>query len=795
MKKALFFVFLLVVTSFCTENLLAQQNTSFLGQLTYDDAETCSDIWGYAAEGREYAIVGVTNGVSVVEVTQPSFPVEVGFVPGPYAFWRDMKTWGTHAFCVDDQAGQGLIVIDMSELPGGGEISYEFWNGNDEVNFATCHNIFIDENGIAYLFGCDYGVGGAIMVDVTNPNELEVVGVYDVNYIHDGYVKDDLMFAGEIYVGTLTAVDVSDKSMPIVLGSVATPSNFTHNCWLSQDGNYVYTTDEVNSGYIGAYNVSDITDMYEVNKIQSSPGSGVIPHNTFVINNFLVTSYYRDGVVIHDATHPDNIIQVGDYDTDTELEGSGFDGCWGVYPYLPSGNIIASDINNGLFVLDVDYVQAAYLRGNVTDLDTGLPISNVTVTILESDATSSTTDFMGNYAGGVVQFGNYDIQFSKPGYETVIVEGILYNTLEATVNAQMQANPNFTLQGQVLDMNWQAVENATVSFINSEFEYVATTNEGGYFNVPTFFAGNYDMFAGKWGYVSTALANENIPFDTPFITLQLNNGYYDDFALDFGWTTEGTTPTGGEWEWVVPQNFNDFGFPLNAPNDLDNDFGNKAYVTGNSEVTDFVNAGTVSLTSPIFDLTAYGLPRIDFSLWFVNEGYFGGGTNDKITVSLSNGSENTVVLEWTSADGTLADWTGFSVYPLDFMELTNNMQLIVDVEADFNQSEATEAGFDGFQIVDETGIVGINNNQSSNQPNIQLYPNPAIDQLKVEGLAQNENHNFTLYNLSGQAVLTRIIVGNSDVISLNRLTPGMYTYQVLDSKRLNVIAGKLFINR
>ncbi len=34
-----------------------------------------------------------------------------------------------------------------------------------------------------------------------------------------------------------------------------------------------------------------------------------------------------------------------------------YHGCWGVYPFLPSGYIIASDISEGLFVLGIDSIH------------------------------------------------------------------------------------------------------------------------------------------------------------------------------------------------------------------------------------------------------------------------------------------------------------------------------------------------------------------------------------------------------------------------------------------------------
>ena len=40
-----------------------------------------NDCWGYLSEsGREYALMGMRNGMAVVEVTDPSFPVILGSV-------------------------------------------------------------------------------------------------------------------------------------------------------------------------------------------------------------------------------------------------------------------------------------------------------------------------------------------------------------------------------------------------------------------------------------------------------------------------------------------------------------------------------------------------------------------------------------------------------------------------------------------------------------------------------------------------------------------------------------------
>ena len=86
-------------------------------------------------------------------------------------------------------------------------------------------------------------------------------------------------------------------------------------------------------------------NIQEVDRIQSNPGSLSIPHNTHFDNNFLITSWYRDGTTVHDVTYPNNMIQVAYYDSYSG-SGDGFDGCWGTYPFLPSGLIISSDIKS-----------------------------------------------------------------------------------------------------------------------------------------------------------------------------------------------------------------------------------------------------------------------------------------------------------------------------------------------------------------------------------------------------------------------------------------------------------------
>ena len=56
-------------------------------------------------------------------------------------------------------------------------------------------------------------------------------------------------------------------------------------------------------------------------------------------------------------------------------------------PWLPSGNIITSDIENGLHILGVTYNRGCYLEGTVTDASTTAPIFGVTIELVTTTIT------------------------------------------------------------------------------------------------------------------------------------------------------------------------------------------------------------------------------------------------------------------------------------------------------------------------------------------------------------------------------------------------------------------------
>jgi choice-of-anchor B domain-containing protein len=779
-KMKIVFTVFIILSAFGS---LSQLNMDSVGRINYitEHATMLNDVWGYVDEnGNEYALVGAEKGTAVVDVSTPSNPTEVFWEQGMESIWRDLKTYGDYAY-VTTEALNGLLIIDLTPLPASSALTTSYYYGPTGSEWQSAHNLYIDSSGYAYIFGANRGNGGVIILDVhTDPMNPIEVGVFDDWYVHDGYVLRDTMFLGHIYEGFMSMVDVSDKSNPVLLGTAGTPSTFSHNVWTTSDGDFAFTTDEVSAGYIGAFDISDPSNIVEVDRIQSSPGAGVIPHNTHVLDNYLITSYYSDGVVVHDVTYPYNMIEVGNYDTYFDQTTS-YDGCWGAYPYLPSGLVLATDRSEGLFILNPTYVQAAYLEGVVTNSITSNPIDLVEVTIsggnqLENTATN------GFYATGMAATGVYDVTYFKVGYFPQTISTTINSGVITTQDVQLVPIPPYSLTVNVYEFGTSnPIDGADVKLEMSLLVTEGQTNALGEEIMTLYYEDVYNVSVGKWGYV-TYCDQLNIDNSTGSIDVYLRTGIYDDFTFDFGWSTSGTATT-GLWERGVPNTTNG----NTAPGiDSNNDCNNMAYVTGNavSLVPDFddVDNGTVSLASPVMDLTGYADPYVNYERWFYNFHGPNPPPDDTLEVSVSNGL-TTVVIEQTDGDvANFHSWHEVSLRIQDFIPITSTMQFFFKTSDISPNINITEAGVDHFFIAeaDELGL-------TEKEVNLRVYPNPVDNQLRVEGLESVER--FSVFSPSGSEVLSGVISSTEQSIDVSNLNQGVY-FLMISSEVIKFVKTK-----
>ena len=729
----------------------AQLNMTQLGYLDIPTLHSTglNDIWGYTDElGNEYALVGAKDGVSIVDVTVPTSPVEVKWIPGMNSIWRDIKTVGDYAY-VTTEAEEGLLIIDLSPLPASTTLPTNYYTGSVGSEWLTAHNLYAD-NGYVYITGAGRGNGGLIILDVlTDPMNPIEVGEFDNWYAHDCFVKDDTAYLANIYDGFFSVLDITVKSSPVLLGTSFTPTNFSHNIWVSDDGNYAFTTDEVSGGFIGAFDVSNPANIKFLDKIQSSPGDGIVPHNCHVKGNYLYTSHYSDGVVVHDITYPYNLIEVGNFDTNP-INVTTTDGCWGVYPFFASGNIVASDRNEGLFILSSGVSQGAYLEGAVTEMGTGNPINNVTISIVGENITDY-SKILGDYAAGVVNSGTYDVNYFKVLYYPQTISTNLTAGNVAIQDVVLEKIPQFNLTVTVLDaITLNPIENANVKLQHTYIAHEGLTDVNGEIVLGMYYQDNYQIYAGKWSYDTDCFVDSMITSSTGDITLYIKSGVYDDFTFDYGWTSAGNAAR-GFWEREKPVGVTGGNGEIQNPyNDVPWDCGSFAFLTGNgtqASNTEEVNGGEVVLISPVFDLSSYTDPYVNYASWFYNRhGYQ--PLNDTLKIYLYDGINPAVLIDKKFHNNTnMSYWVPNSVRVLDYIGLSSTMYFVATLSDENITENVTEGGIDNFSITNFSML----NVADEAENDITLYPNPTTGLIHLEGIQAGQ---YTIIDASGRFILS-----------------------------------------
>ncbi|MFN0200344.1 MAG: choice-of-anchor B family protein [Bacteroidia bacterium] len=737
-----------------------------------------ANIWGYVApNGTEYALIGAEMGVSIISLANPSSPVEVQFLPGIQTIWREIKTFGTYAY-VSNEGGDGLRIINLSNLPG--PVTYK---DTTIEGIVKSHSVS-ETDGYLYVNGFNSNGGFKVFNLTPNPWIPQFMGEYNTRYVHDCYVRDDIMYAGEIYDGMFTIIDVSNKANPQVLSNQTYVNSFTHNTWLNDASTFCFTTDEKDEAYVYAWDISNPASPFIVDDIRGSQSAGLsIPHNIHVLNDYGVTSYYKDGVVIFDVSHPNNMVEVGYYDTFTQGSGGGFDGCWGVYPYLPSGHIIASDITNGLFVLKASYKRGCFLEGLITDANTGQAIQGANVVLSGITENSLNT---GAYATATADSGSYQVTYSKPGYNAQVINVTLSNGVVTVQDVQLVPQAAVAINIQVLETGTNAaIGSAKVELVESAsgLSYNFTTNTSG--NISnSVIATTYNMVVGKWGYVTKEITL-TVSGAGPY-TIYLDKGYYDDFYFDYSWVVSGNAQR-GDWERGEPVGtmITQTQTPANPDEDVTNDIGYQCFVTGNgggSVGSDDVDNGATILTSPTMDLSSYIEPVIYFNWWLFNfDAANQGVINDHYKVSLLNGTTSIPIFDYTGVHNT---WMFDSIHVKDFVTPSANMKLVLNVE-DATPGHLLEGGFDKLHVIDVAAPSAITSPFAENA-HLKFIPNPVENRFQFAyDLPQGTNYSLELVDLQGKVIKTFNLANNKGSIAIDwQVASGLYFGRLMENGRV-----------
>ena len=377
-------------------------NYDLMGRITLEemDAEAGNDCWGWtdSTTGREYAIMGVNNGTSFIDITDSTSPIYLGKLPTATvdSSWRDMKVYNDHVYIVSEAGDHGLQVFNLANLRG---IDSEqvFSADYTDKSFGQAHNIAINEDsGYAYIAGAR--TKGIYALNLSNPlaPKLELEGS-QFGYSHDAQIvnykgPDQDYFGKEIYIGSnenkVDIVDVTDKSEPKLISTFLYDHQYTHQAWLTDDHKYALLgdeLDELDSNYelkADAKTRTVIIDLSDLDKPELhhdyEAETKAIDHNGYVKGTEFFLASYTAGLRVLDILNIDqkSISEIGFFNTFIDHNDSGlpnsttvksqdpdgdhsgkkgnssaFNGAWSVYPFFKSENIIISDINSGLFIV------------------------------------------------------------------------------------------------------------------------------------------------------------------------------------------------------------------------------------------------------------------------------------------------------------------------------------------------------------------------------------------------------------------------------------------------------------
>ncbi len=344
-------------------NLLGHwRDPNVVGSSAYDNA--FNEAWGFWVNGHEYGVIGSTSGTHIIDVTDPKNLFEryliKGAFNGPDVIHRDYDDYRCYLYAVCDEGSSSLQIIDISNLPDTAIVVY------DSREFMTrVHNIFIDIPK-ARLYTCaEDGKDGFFalgLYDIIDPEKPKFIGHYNkfgditAAHVHDAYARNDTVYLNCGPSG-FAIMDFHDPSNPkpiLTLKPNEYPnSGYNHSGWLTPNGKTYVMADENHGLPLKVFDLTDIVNGKVVSLLYPAKDTAIaIPHNPLVSCNYAYVSYYYDGLQVYNIKNPSKPVLEAFYPTSNLRNNLSYKGSWGNYPYLPSGNIVIADMQNGLFVVE-----------------------------------------------------------------------------------------------------------------------------------------------------------------------------------------------------------------------------------------------------------------------------------------------------------------------------------------------------------------------------------------------------------------------------------------------------------
>ncbi len=742
-----------------------------------------SACWTYVhPDGREYAVLGTTDGTSIVNVTNPAASYEVAFIPGLSSPWREMKQYRTYVYVSTEATGGGIQVIDMAD-PENPQLVGTYTNG-----FNHAHTLEVDSTrALLYCNGTrlnstQTGMRVLSLADPVNPIE---VGAYTADYVHDCHPRGDTLFASCITSATLRVLNVANPGSVSEITSWTYPSARTHSGETSRDGKYLYVCDETNYGTMKVFDIHDLFAHPQILEVTVNPLA--IVHNIHVKADTGFVAYYTEGVRLFDLSDPALPAEFGYYDTYGGFSG-GYHGVWEVAPHFPSGTFLSSDISSGLYVFRSN-PNYGIVKLRVVD-QASSPLSGADITAVgEVDSTRTQASGMARLA---LAPGMHTLRVKRFGYKTSTSSVSVAKGAHDSVSVILPAEPLATVSGVVRrEADSAALEGTSLELLGTPLQ--TSTNSIGAYALSGVPGGSYSLTCDRPGYVPVTRLTTVQPGISRTADFTLRRAaWYDSSDTDKGWSLSapGDDAVAGLWERADPVGTSgsphpaaafsarlaDSGRPrlsrqheeplegevLSGPVQPEDDHtpggGGFCFVTGNApagqtpDVND-VDGGKTTLTTPPLDMGGLADPYVRFARWyFMNSP----GEPDSFVVQISGDG-----LTWTSCRSILTSdpgWRYETFRVRDYISPTATVRVRF-IAQDQPPAGIVEAAVDDFEFYDGAlSPVAVGGQPVELVPKLAVTaprPNPASSRASVTiTLGGAARARVVVYDFAGRRIRT-----------------------------------------
>jgi hypothetical protein len=175
-----------------------------------------------------------------------------------------------------------------------------------------------------------------------------------------------------------------------------------------------------------------------------------------------------------------------------------------------------------------------------------------------------------------------------------------------------------------------------------------------------------------------------------------------------------------------------------------------------------------------------------FKGWYKGEPV-NGDTYSMVAVLINENTGDTVGAAIFEGNSTVSNWTQFSETVEYFnQENPTILQITMFASDPENPQNGSTVYFDELDY--ESLTVGLQENDAAN---INVYPNPAVDDVFFN-IGAYETARVNIYNFLGTSVLEQVVTQTENSVSLLQLAHGTYIWQ-LTTKKGEAIKGKLIL--